>query len=426
MHSRGKVRLSMIYIYKYIGIILIPLIKLNILIRIKQSKEVANRYKERFGITSHSKPAKKLIWLHAASVGEFKSADVLINSLHKKYIVLVTTTTVSAAEYAMTHYKDKIIHQFAPLDVDFWIKRFLQYWNPSLVIWIESDIWPITMHVLKKFKINAILVNVRMSPQSFNKWKKISFFYKQTLECFSEIYAQSKIDQKRIMSLIKRDVKFIGNLKLASLKKTLLQHHNPSLTFNNKSLNLMIVSSHEGEEEELLPMIKKLIGNNSNMRIILAPRHPKRSTKIKSLCNSLQIPSKLEDNNFSNSREIVIVNSFGHLASYFESSDIVFLGGSLISKGGHNPLEPAVHNCALITGPFIYNWQNIYEDMFINNACLKIQNVDDLEIKIQDLISNDDLMKKMKMNAYKYAQKKFFNTQVLLNCIEKQINKVSC
>ncbi|SVD48773.1 uncharacterized protein METZ01_LOCUS401627, partial [marine metagenome] len=283
--------------------------------------------------------------------------------------------------------------------------------NPSLVIWIESDIWPITMHALKKLKINAILVNVRMSPQSFNKWKKISFFYKQTLECFSEIYAQSQIDQKRIASLIKREVKFIGNLKLASLKKTLLQNHNPNLTFNNKSLNLMIVSSHEGEEEELLPMIKKLIGNNSNMRIILAPRHPKRSTKIKSLCNSLQIPSKLEDNNFSNSREIVIVNSFGHLASYFESSDIVFLGGSLISKGGHNPLEPAVHNCALITGPFIYNWQNIYEDMFINDACLKIQTVDDLEIKIQDLISNDDLMKKMKMNAYKYAQKKFFNTQ---------------
>ena len=416
----------MIHIYRYIGIILIPLIKLNILIRIKQNKEVANRYKERFGITSHSKPIKKLIWIHAASVGEFKSAGVLINSLHKKYFVLVTTTTVSAAEYAMTHYKDKIIHQFAPLDVDIWIKRFLQYWSPSLVIWIESDIWPITMHTLKKLKINAILVNVRMSPQSFNKWKRISFFYKQTLECFSEIYAQSQIDQKRITSLIKREVKFIGNLKLASLKKTLLQNHNPNLTFNNKSLNLMIVSSHEGEEGKLLPMIKKLTANNSNMRIILAPRHPKRSIKIKSLCNSLRIPSRLEDDNSSNSREIVIINSFGHLASYFETSDIVFLGGSLISKGGHNPIEPAIHNCALITGPFIYNWQNIYEDMFINEACLKIQTVDDLEITIQDLISNVDLMKKMKMNAYKYAQKNFFNTQVLLDCIEKQIKKVSC
>jgi len=411
----------MIYIYKYIGIILIPLIKLNILIRIKQNKEVANRYKERFGITSHSKPPKKLIWIHAASVGEFKSADVLINSLHKKYIVLVTTTTVSAAEYAMTHYKDKIIHQFAPLDVDLWIKRFLQYWNPSLVIWIESDIWPITMHLLKKLKIKAILVNVRMSPQSFKRWKKISFFYKQTLECFSEIYAQSQIDQKRIATLIKREVKFIGNIKLASLKKTLLENYNPNFTLNNKSLNLMMVSSHEGEEEKLLPMIKKLIVNNSNMGIILAPRHPKRSTKIKSLCNSLQIPSRLEDNNSPNSQEIIIVNSFGRLASYFESSDIVFLGGSLISKGGHNPIEPAVHSCALITGPFIYNWQNIYEDMFISDACLKIQTVDDLEIKIQNLINNRDLLKKMKMNAYKYAQKQFFNTKVLLNCIENQI-----
>ena len=159
----------------------------------------------------------------------------------------------------------------------------------------------------------------------------------------------------------------------------------------------MIVSSHEGEEEKLLPMIKKLIIHNSNMQIILAPRHPKRSTKIKSLCNSLKIPSRLEDSNSSNSQAIIIVNSFGNLASYFESSDIVFLGGSLISKGGHNPIEPAIHNCALITGPFIYNWQNIYEDMFINDACLKIQTVDDLEIKIQDLISNNTLIKKMKI-----------------------------
>ena len=97
----------MIRIYKFIGIVLIPLIKLNILVRINQSKESANRYKERFGIPSRTKPAKKLIWIHAASVGEFKSADVLINSLYKKYIVLVTTTTVSAAEYATKHYKDK-------------------------------------------------------------------------------------------------------------------------------------------------------------------------------------------------------------------------------------------------------------------------------------------------------------------------------
>jgi 3-deoxy-D-manno-octulosonic-acid transferase len=416
----------MIHIYKYIGIVLIPLIKLNILFRIKQSKEAANRYKERFGIPSRSKPTKKLIWIHAASVGEFKSADALINNLHKKYILLVTTTTLSAAEYADTHYKEKIIHQFAPLDVDLWIKRFLQYWKPSLVIWIESDIWPITMNLIKKFEIKAILVNVRMSPQSFNKWRKISFFYKQALECFSEIYAQSQIDQKRIEILIKREVKFIGNLKLASLKKSHLQNNNPNLTVNNKSLNIMMVSSHEGEENKFLPMIKKLIVKNSNMQIILAPRHPKRSTKIKSLCNFLQIPSRLEDNDSSNPREIVIVNSFGHLASYFELSDIVFLGGSLIPKGGHNPLEPAVHNCALITGPFIYNWQNIYEDMFINDACLITQTVDDLGTKIQELISNDDLMKKMKMNAYKYAQKKFFNTQVLLNCIEKHINKVSC
>ena len=144
----------MLKLYRLLSYIAIPLILINICLRIIQKKEDKLRYKERFGKSSIQIPQNKIIWIHAASIGEFKSADVLINNLHKKYILLVTTTTVSAAEYAMKHYKDKIIHQFAPLDVDLWIKRFLQYWSPSLVIWIESDIWPITMYVLKKFKIN--------------------------------------------------------------------------------------------------------------------------------------------------------------------------------------------------------------------------------------------------------------------------------
>ena len=136
----------MIYIYKFISLILIPFIKINIKIRIKKGLEMPERYKERYGKTEIlSNTNKKTIWIHAASIGELKSADFLIKKYHKKYRLLITTTTVSAAKYATDNYKEEIIHQFAPLDIESWVAKFIQNWNPRLVIWIESDLWPTTL-----------------------------------------------------------------------------------------------------------------------------------------------------------------------------------------------------------------------------------------------------------------------------------------
>jgi len=416
----------MIYFYQFIGILLIPIIKLNILRRINSQKESKSRYKERYGIPSIKKPSKKLIWIHAASIGEFKSSDFLINTLHKKYAVLITTTTVSAAEYAKKNYGDKVIHQFAPLDISLWVKKFIKYWDPALIIWIESDIWPTTMHLIKKNRIKALLVNIRMSPTSFNRWKKFAFIYKEILECFSEIFAQSELDKNRIKTLTKREIKFIGNLKLSSLKKISSKKQISNSIESKKSINLMIVSTHKKEEFKILPIIKKLTNQYLNLSIVIAPRHPERSDEILSICNSLKIPSRLEKEDNCNSREVLVINSFGNLEKYFETSDIVFLGGSLIPKGGHNPIEPAYYNCAIITGPYVFNWQNIYDEMVLNNACLMIHSIDDLENKIRYLINNLEKMNIMKLKSYEFTQKQFFDTHVLMDSVKKNLKDLSC
>ena len=155
------------------GIILIPLIKINLLLRIMNGKENKKRIHERYGKSLIKRPVGDLVWLHAASIGEFKSADLIINKLYKKYTVLVTTTTLSAANYASKYYSQKIIHQFAPLDIYPWVNNFLKKWEPKLVVWIESDLWPTTMHLIKKKTIKSLLVNVRMSPKSYERWKNI-------------------------------------------------------------------------------------------------------------------------------------------------------------------------------------------------------------------------------------------------------------
>jgi len=416
----------MIILYKYLGIILIPLIKLNIFLRILRGKENKLRFSERYGITSVERPNGEIIWIHATSIGEFKSADLLINSFYKNYTILVTTTTLSAANFALQNYKDKIIHQFAPLDVSLWVDKFLNKWKPKLVVWIESDLWPITMNLLKQKSIKSLLVNVRMSPQSFNKWKKIKFFYKQMTDCFSEILAQSQLDKERIKVLTNRNIKFIGNLKLSTdlnYKKISLDE---KLINFQKYKTLMLASTHEDEEFQFLPIIKKLLLQISELKIIIAPRHPERSKKIKFLYKQSGIPTKLiSDNNYVHAN-VLIVNAFGNLSSYFNISDIVFLGGSFVKKGGHNPIEPAINNCVILTGPHMYNWQNIYEDMLKNNACIVSNNIRLLEEKIKKLFENKKEMDRMKKNSKKLSQKKFFRSDELIYIIKNLIEVSPC
>ena len=413
----------MINLYKILGFILIPYIKIHIWRRIKKGKELKERYKERFGITTQSnKLTNKVIWIHAASVGEFKSADFLINILYKKYTLLITTTTVSAANYASKHYDNKIIHQFAPFDITIWVKKFLNHWKPSLIIWIESDLWPTTLNLIKQRNIKAILVNLRMSPQSFNKWKKFPLIYTQTVECFSEIFAQSKIDQNRIKFLTKRNIKFIGNLKLITPNITLEKNNHSNLKKDEKFITLMITSTHDNEETQLLPIIKNLLNKFPNLRVIIAPRHPDRAKEIMSLCNTFKLLSNFESEKNNNKKSIIIINSFGILSNYFTLSDIIFLGGSLISAGGHNPIEPAIHKCAILTGPKIFNWQNIYEDMIESKACQKIQSVESLKIHLEILINDKNKIEIMKTNAYNFAQKQFVDTKVLEQTINNKIN----
>ncbi len=410
----------MIQIYKFFGFILIPIIKLNIYLRIKNGKEDSKRYKERYGKILLKKPSNKLIWIHAASIGEFKSAEILINAFYKEYSILITTTTLSAANFAKEHYSDKIIHQYAPLDVHPWINNFLSHWKPSLVIWIESDLWPTTLQLLKIKKIKSLLFNVRMSPQSFTKWKKIKFFYKEITDCFDEITAQSEIDKDRIKQLTNRDIKYIGNLKLAKKLKNEIIDKNYSIK-NKNFTTIMFASTHQEEEELIISLIDSLLISNG-IKIILAPRHPERSQNILLKLKKRNITAAIKSDDIKNSK-IEIINSFGVLSKYFEISDIVFLGGSLIKKGGHNPIEPATQNCAILTGPYLYNWQNVYENMISSKACIKIHHIKELELKIKNLINNNKLLAEMKKNSKIFSTQDFFDNEKIFKLIKIKLSE---
>ena len=403
-------------LYKIISFLLIPVIKINTFMRILKKKEDKNRYKERFGITNLKRPLEKeLIWIHASSLGEFKSSDFIINNFYNNYYILITTTTTTAADYAIKNYGDKIIHQYAPYDVTLWINKFLDFWQPKFVVWIESDLWPNTIVNLGQRGITSIFLNARISPKSFNKWKYFSSYYKFITKTFFAIYAQSQNDLKRIKSLTNNEVGYLGNLKLTKKFKSF------SYSSISKNINIMIASTHHNEEVLIIPHIENISKKYPQINFFITPRHPERSKIIFDLLKSKKLNVGLHSNYKNSKFQFLIIDSFGKMDEFYNKSDIVILGGSFTNNGGHNPIEAAVANCAIITGPHVFNWQNLYEDMIKKNCCLMIKNSRELEHNIINLIENKSLISNLKNNALSFSESIFFNEDKLLSLINSKL-----
>ncbi len=409
----------MIKIYKIFSYFLIPIIIINLYFRILSKKEDSERLNERFGRTKIKlEKSKKIIWLHASSVGEFKSSDLIIQKYYQKFHILVTTTTKSSAEYIKKFYSRKVIHQYIPYDVPIWCDRFINYWKPSLILWIESDIWPNMLKIIRDKKIVSYYINARISPRSYNKWKYLKKLYLESLATFNKIYAQSPNDLERLKNLTNLDVKYIGNLKLSNNKVNI--NINKSL---KRKYTVMIVSSHKMEEEKIIKAIQSTI-KKENLKICIAPRHTKRINEIMKILQKYKLSYILESNDtdLNNTSDVTIVDSFGNLNMFFNNSEIVVLGGSFVNKGGHNPLEPAKYGCAIISGNFIHNWKNIYDEMTRENACIIINDINELKNRIDELMLNKLELKNLKMKSLNFSRKKFFDNEYLIKEIDLVIN----
>ena len=403
-------------LYIILSYCLIPIVFVNTFIRVLIKKEDKNRFKERFGQSTLDKPKNKdLIWIHAASLGEFKSSDFIINNYFETYSILVTTTTKAASEYAIKNYSNKIIHQFAPYDILFWINKFLKKWEPKLVIWIESDLWPNTIISLRKKKIKSIFLNARISPKSYERWRFFSSYYNYIIQSFSAVFAQSKNDIKRIKSLSNINVQYLGNLKL-SKKKYISFDSNTS-----QNTRIMIASTHDNEEKIILPYLEIVAKKYPLCEFIIVPRHPERSSRIFDLLKSRNLEVDYYSKKINENCKFLIIDSFGKMDECFFKSDIVFLGGSFTKNGGHNPIEAARAQCAIITGPNVFNWQNLYEEMNENKACYMIKKPKELEVIISKFIENNNLLKNYKDNALNYSNKTFFEEQKLIEILNKSL-----
>jgi len=417
----------LLLIYKILSIVLLPLVILIIFFRIFQNKEINTRIKERFAFPSVKKPKGKIIWINASSIGEYLATISLIKKIRKikpKTKILLTTNTKTSALLAEKITDKNIFHQFTPQDNPLVIKKFLNYWKPSLVLWMESEFWPIILDETKKYGVEMILLNGRMSDKSFKNWSYFKFFFKKIISNFSLILTMSRIDKENFKKLGAKNINFIGNLKFCNEE----QHYDKLLEKKAKKLIgnrsvWLAASTHHREEMYAATIHCKLKErlNLKNLLTIIVPRNIKRTSKIKKEIKSIVPLTKLfQSKSIPQNTEIIIDDSIGQLEMWYKNIKTVFLGKSYPPKGGQNPIEPARNGCAIISGK-MSNFQEIENEMLRNKCLINVTNGNEFYSAIANCIQGSVYIKDIRVNAKIYVKSKSFILDKTVKTIQKYL-----
>ena len=357
----------MIYkFYQIISFLIYPLTKILLLIRVTKGKEDPIRYKEKLGFTSITRPKGKLIWFHAASIGEFNAILPIIRSLSDKNI-LVTTVTLTAAKVAKNNLPKNAIHQFMPLDSVIIARRFLSHWQPNLVIWTESEFWP---NMLMLCNAKMLLINARLSQQSFAKWNMAKKFAKSLINKFSLIIAQSMETKTYLEKLGAKEVCYFGNLKFIAANFTFNQDELEKLKLQLENrVIIMAASTHKGEEEMFSNIHRKLKVKYPQLLTIIAPRHPDRKQEVLETFTSLEVVTRSSKSKISKNTDILLVDTLGEFGLFYRLSEVVCIGGSW-KKIAHNFIEAAKLRNLIIFGPNMNNSREVADDFLEKEGAL--------------------------------------------------------
>jgi 3-deoxy-D-manno-octulosonic-acid transferase len=367
------------------------------------------------------------IWVHAVSVGEVMAVRHLIGELRltypgKRFFITTVTATGNKITRAIT--KEGDYASYLPLDLGFIVKKIVDKVQPSILIIVETELWPNLISYLCRKNIPIMVVNGRISDRSFRGYLSVKLLLKPLLNKVRIFCVQSDSDARRLkrLGVLENKIRITGNMKFdivdyMNLKKTCLPagrdytDYRSRLAVNSKEKLFIAGSTHSGEEEIILNVYKGLLKDYPGLRLLLAPRHPERVTEVEKIVvkfgfeplrisKLLQAPclsgrqasSKLQANVF-------ILDTVGQLLSFYAVSDIVFVGGSLIRKGGHNILEPASQGKPILFGPYMFNFRDIAELFCKNQAVIPVRNGQELKTRIRELLNNAPAMEALGRRA---------------------------
>ena len=419
----------MIQAYRILTAILYPFLLVFLFYRKLIKKEDPQRFKEKI-LVSHFNVKKyndaTLIWFHAASIGEFKSIIPIIKQLiseNKKLKFLITTTTISSGNLAKIELKkfENIEHRYFPLDINFLIEKFLLLWKPDKIFLVDSEIWPNLILKAKELKIPIALINARLTSKSFNKWLIFPNVAKKIFQVF-ELFLCSNIETKNNLERLNlKNVFFKGNIKLIEdVNETKIKSINDNVLSQKRFW--FAASTHEGEDDFCLKTHIKLKEEYKDIITIIAPRHINRITKIQSLSEKYKLSTQIlnENDKIVDNKEIIIINYFGALKNYFKFAKSVFIRKSMLEKlkdnAGQNPIEAAKLNCKIYHGPYVYNFEEIYQILEKIKISKKIHNFKELSNNlITDLRTPKKEFNQVTDPIKSLAQKTMIDTMKLID-----------
>jgi len=394
-------------LYILLGYLLLPLAILRLLIKSIKSPDYSKRILERIGIVVDL--PVPVIWIHCVSVGEFRAATVLIDRLITNYPdhrVLVTTTTVTGSRAVADTYNQKVLHFYFPFDVPIIVNSYIKKIKPSVCVLLETEIWPNLIHSLHKKNVPVVLVNARMSERSLKRYKKFSKKLSlQTLNKLSLIAAQNNNSMNRFIELGAKPKIVIntGNIKFDQKHSTNEYITKQISAFKYKRDVVVFSSTRKGEEAQIIKSYLKYQDSINNALLVIIPRHPERFDEVYKLANKHKLGiTRRSSNNPSPENTILLGDSMGEMMSYFDVSDIVFVGGSLSNTGGQNMLEPAALSKPIIFGPSVFNFAEISSSLLSKGGAVQVQNSDELFQTIIRLLENKKERQELGKNAYQF------------------------
>ena len=379
-------------VYYFTTIVLHYLLRPYLYFRIIRKKESPIRYREKLGITEKKRNDGYLIWFHCSSIGELKSIFPIIDYYLKKNQILVTTSTLGSNEVFQKKYFNirNITHQFAPIDSPQIVKKFFDKWKPNIIFFTESELWPNQIFYAKKKDIPIILLNARISPKSFIKWKLLQTTMSQILDCFKLILCQSNESKNYFTYFSNNNVEMFGNLKFIIEESSNIKNEE-DINVQNRII-FIALSTHNTEEELCIKTHISLKVKYPNLLTLIIPRHINRINEIEKIIQKSKLEFLVQDSfsNVKNSTDILIINSYGVTQQFLKFSKFVFMGGSLINHGGQNPIEVACNNSTIFHGPYIYNFTEIYDFLNKEKVAFEIRSDADLTNQLKEKIGKNE------------------------------------
>jgi 3-deoxy-D-manno-octulosonic-acid transferase len=378
--------------YRLVTAVAAPAADAFLAYRLKKGREHPERVAERRGISDVPRPQGPLVWLHGASVGELVSVLPLIERIRARDIaVLVTSGTVTSADVAERRLPSGVIHQFVPIDLPQYVARFLNHWQPDLGLFVESDLWPNLILGSAARNIPLILINGRVSERSFHRWQKAPRTISALLNRFDLCLAQSADDAARYATLGAPRYITTGNLKLDAPAP-------PADASKLWELQVAVgtrpviaaASTHPGEEIAMIDVHRRLKHSFKGLLTIIVPRHPERGDSIAGMARGqgLTFAQRSAGQKLERTTDVYIADTLGELGLIYRIAPIVFMGGSLVEHGGQNPIEAARLGPAILHGPHVWNFREVYAALDAAGGAELVTDTGKLAVRIGALLKD--------------------------------------